>query len=193
MNNQRLSVLRAKKGYHILPVKTGQMLEVHEKVWQWNNERIWKFKWLVIKVKKPNHVDGTFIMRGKVAGQTVEKIYPLSFGKFAKVLLVDHYRTRRAKLYYIRDKVGKDARMKSLATAEEKGVDLLALALAEATELNAPYAVKDEAPTPEQTEDAAPEVGDTPAEEAQETTSDDSVDTETPKTETAEETSETQE
>jgi ribosomal protein L19 len=36
---------------------------------------------------------------------TIEKIYPLSFKKFDKVLLLDDYKTRRAKLYYIREKV----------------------------------------------------------------------------------------
>ncbi len=157
MNNQRLATLRAKKWYHILPVKTGQMVEIHEKVWQWSNERIWKFRWLIIKVKKPNHVDGTFIMRWKVAGHTVEKIYPLSFTKFEKVLLIDSFRTRRAKLYYIRDKVGKDAKMKSIATAEEKWVDLLALAIAEANELAAPYNKAEEVKTEEKTEEVKAE------------------------------------
>jgi ribosomal protein L19 len=36
---------------------------------------------------------------------TIEKIYPLSFKKFDKVLLLDDYKTRRSKLYYIREKV----------------------------------------------------------------------------------------
>ena len=147
------------------------MLELHEKVWQWNNERIWKFKWLVIKVKKPNHVDGTFLIRGKAAGHTIEKIYPLSFGKFEKVLLVDSFRTRRARLYYIRDKVGKDAKMKSEATAEEKGVDLLAIAVAEAAaNTPAPEAVTEEVPVEETaTEEAVEET--TTEETVEETTS----------------------
>ena len=168
MNNQRLATLRAKKWYHILPVKTGQMLEVHEKVWKGNNERIWKFRWLVIKVKKPNHVDGTFVMRWKVAWQTIEKIYPLSFGKFEKVLLVDSYRTRRAKLYYIRDKVGKDARMKSTATAEDKGVDLFALAVAEANEIHASMVPVVEEKEEEKQEEQAEEKQEEQAEEKQE-------------------------
>lgn len=153
MNNQRLATLRAKKWYHILPVKAGQMLELHEKVWEWSNKRIWKFKWLVIKVKKPNHVDGTFVIRGKSAGHTIEKIYPLSFTKFDKVIVVDEFRARRAKLYYLRDKVGKDAKMKSISTAEQRWVDLLALAIAHAEELHSPFAEKKE----EKTEDTADE------------------------------------
>ncbi|USN55670.1 MAG: 50S ribosomal protein L19 [Candidatus Peribacteria bacterium] len=118
--------IRLSKGYHILGVKPGQQIEIHEKVGQEGNERIWKFKGLVLKVKKPNHPDGTFTIRGKTAGLTIEKIYPLSFTKFEKVLLVDEYKIRRAKLYYLRDKVGKGAKLKSIATAEQKGRDLLA-------------------------------------------------------------------
>ena len=61
-----------------------------------------------------------------VAGVEVEKIYPLSFNKFEKVTLLDDYKTRRAKLYYIREKVGKDARFKSKITAEKRDSSLIA-------------------------------------------------------------------
>lgn len=128
MNTQRLKNIRVAQGYHLLPVKPGMQLELHEKVGDENNQRIWRFKWLVLKVKKPKHADGTFIIRWKVAGHTIEKIYPLSFPKFEKVILLDEYKIRRAKLYYLRDKVGKGAKLKSLLTQSEKGVDLLQLA-----------------------------------------------------------------
>jgi large subunit ribosomal protein L19 len=86
-----------------------------------------KFKGLVIKVKKANHPDGTFTIRGDAARMTVEKIYPLSFPNFDKVLLMDDYKIRRSKLYYIRTKVGKDARFKSIIEHGKKGTDLLDL------------------------------------------------------------------
>lgn len=60
-----------------------------------------------------------------VAGVEVEKIYPLSFSKFDKIILLDEYKVRRSKLYYIRDKVGKDARFKSKITAEKRDINLL--------------------------------------------------------------------
>jgi large subunit ribosomal protein L19 len=80
---------------------------------------------LVLKVKKPSNPDGTFTVRGDVAGVVVEKIYPLSFPKFDKVILLDEYKTRQAKLYYLRDKIGKDARMKSKITASKRNKDIL--------------------------------------------------------------------
>ena len=101
------------------------LIEVHEKVWEGSTERIWKFRGLVIKTKKENHPDGTFTMRWTCSGVTVEKIYPFSFNKFEKVLLLDEYKVRKSKLYYMRDKIWKDARLKSIITAENRDSDLL--------------------------------------------------------------------
>jgi len=76
-------------------------------------------------VKNPQHADGTFTVRGEVAGVTVEKIYPLSFTKFKKVILLDAFKTRKSKLYYLREKIGKDAKMKSKITSKERDMDLI--------------------------------------------------------------------
>lgn len=122
MNNARLQELYQQKGYKKLDVKVGQFLEIHEKL----GDRIWRFKGLVIKTWKPSHPDGTFTIRGAAAGQTIEKVYPLSFQGFEKVALVDEYKVRRNKLYYIREKVGKDAKFKSILTADKKDKNLLA-------------------------------------------------------------------
>ena len=122
MNNERLQELYEQKGYKKLDVKVGQHLEIHEKL----GDRIWRFKWLVIKTRKPSHPDGTFTIRGTTAGQSIEKVYPFSFQWFAKVIVLDEYKIRRSKLYYIRDKVGKDAKFKSVMTADKKDKNLLA-------------------------------------------------------------------
>jgi len=123
MNFDRLKNFYDNNGSKILDIKPGLYIEIHEKDVETN--RIWRFKCLVIKVKKPKNADGTFTVRGMVAGVEVEKIYPLSFNKFDKIVLLDEYQIRRAKLYYIRDKVGKDARFKSKITAEKRDINLL--------------------------------------------------------------------
>mgnify|MGYP002347018161 CR=1 FL=1 len=128
MNFERLKKINASRNTIKLDIKPGQFLEIHEKVGEWNNKRIWKFKWLVIKVKKGNSPDGTFTIRWKTSGITIEKVYPLSFVSFDKVLLMDEYKIRRSKLYYIREKIGKDARMKSIIDQDKKWLDLLKLA-----------------------------------------------------------------
>lgn len=125
MNHERLKYISDTNGYTILPVKAGMQVELHERVGEGSTERIWKFKGLIIKVRKPGSADGSFTIRGLVAGQTIEKVYPLSFPKFEKVILMDEYKVRRAKLYYIREKVGKSARMKSKITADKRETNLL--------------------------------------------------------------------
>lgn len=125
MNHEMIKYLFDANGYKILPVKTGMQVELHERVGEGSTERIWKFKGLIIKVRKPGSADGSFTIRGLAAGQTIEKVYPLSFPKFEKVILIDEYKVRKSKLYYIREKVGKAARMKSKIAAERRESDLL--------------------------------------------------------------------
>ena len=148
MNFSRLQKVYAKFGGKAIDVKPGQLLEIHEEVGTEDNKRNWKFKGLVIKVWKAGHPDGTFTVRGISSGVVVEKIYPFSFPRFKQVLLMDEYKVRRAKLYYIRDKVGKGARMKSLITPERRGLDLIA----EAKELAAKEAEKNVVEAPKAAE-----------------------------------------
>ena len=182
MYYNRLKNIYDKNQNIILPVKPGMFLEIHEIVWEWDTRRIWKFKCLVIKVKNPNQPDGTFTVRGEVARMTIEKIYPLSFPNFDKVILLDDYKIRRSKLYYIREKIWKDARFKSIIEGEKRWTDLLALVkkdqkapVAEKTPAveEKPIAEeKEEEPKAEQVEEPtvetpAPEATEAPAEAAE--------------------------
>ncbi|NOZ44199.1 MAG: 50S ribosomal protein L19 [bacterium] len=127
----------------------------------------------MIKVRKPQHPDGTFTVRGAVARSTIEKIYPLSFDKFDKVLLLDEYKVRRSKLYYIREKVGKSAKMKSLLGQNKNVVDLFALAVAEAEKKAGIEAAVEEVKTEAAVEEVKTE---TPVEEVKGKESDTSED-----------------
>lgn len=114
MDTQRLLTLYQQKEYDLLDVKPGQYLEIQEYVGDGDKKRVWKFRGIVLKVKKPKHADGSFTIRGTVAGITIEKIYPLSFPNFKAVNILDEYKVRRAKLYYLREKQGKkSAKLKS--------------------------------------------------------------------------------
>ncbi len=125
MNFERIKAIQAKNNTKILDIKPGMFVEIHEKLGEAEWNRIWKFKWLVIKVKNPQQADGTFTVRATIAGNDIEKIYPLSFPKFDKVLLLDQYKTRRAKLYYIREKVWRKAsKLRSNLPADQRNTDL---------------------------------------------------------------------
>lgn len=124
MQYTRIKEISEKLTNPIVDIKPGMLLEIHEKVWDGDNNRIRKFKCLVIKVKKPNNMDWSFTVKGTVSWVEVEKIYPLSFSRFDKIILLDEYKIRKAKLYYIRDKVWKWARMKSKVTPERRDSDI---------------------------------------------------------------------
>jgi len=127
MNFERIKQLASIYENKIWDVKVWQEVEIHEKITDGKNTRIWRFKWLIIKVKNPNSHTWTFTVRGKVVGVDVEKVYPLSSTTIQKILLLDEKRVRRSKLYYIREKIGKDARLKSLLTGErsyERGTEI---------------------------------------------------------------------
>lgn len=126
MNFDRIKTLQEKNNVSLLDVQPGMYLEIHEKIGEGDSNRVWRFKGLVIKVKKPQNADGSFTIRGTVAGVDVEKIYPLSFTKFDKVTLLDDYKIRKSKLYYIREKIGKDARMKSKISSDKRNTSILA-------------------------------------------------------------------
>jgi len=181
MYYNRLKNIYDKNKNIVLPVKPGMFLEIHEIVWEWDTRRIWKFKCLVIKVKNPNQPDGTFTVRGEVARMTIEKIYPLSFPNFDKVILLDDYKIRRSKLYYIREKIWKDARFKSIIESEKRWTDLLALAkkeqkiseddqkISEDSKEKPVVEEKVEEPKEEKVEPVAEPVAETPAETTPET------------------------
>lgn len=129
---------------------------------------------MVIKTQKPSHPDGTFTIRGVTSGHTIEKVYPFSFPNFAKVILLDEYKIRQSKLYYIREKVGKDAKFKSVIPADRKELNLqdlaeqerdnlIAAAQPEIVEEVVEAPVVEEAPVETKVEEVKEEVVETPA------------------------------
>jgi large subunit ribosomal protein L19 len=127
MNFSRLQAVYNSFGMKTIQVKTGQLLEIHETIGEGDNKRNWKFKCLVYGVKNASHPNGTFLVRGVTSGVIIEKIYPLCFEKFSKIILLDEFKVRRSKIYFLRDKVGKGARLKSIITSERRNMDLLTL------------------------------------------------------------------
>jgi large subunit ribosomal protein L19 len=91
--------------------KPGDTVRVHYRVIEGNRERIQVFEGLVI-ARKGGGVNETFTVRKNSFGVAVERIFPLHSPKIAKIEVVSRGAVRRAKLYYIRDKVGRRARVK---------------------------------------------------------------------------------
>ena len=88
----------------------GDNVKVHYRIKEGNRERIQVFQGDVIR-RHGHGARETFTVRKISFGVGVERTFPLHSPKIAKLEVVRHGRVRRAKLYYLRDKVGKAARI----------------------------------------------------------------------------------
>ncbi|MDR0448666.1 MAG: 50S ribosomal protein L19 [Treponema sp.] len=93
--------------------KVGDTVKVHFKIVEGKTERIQIYEGLVIAIKNSG-VGRTFTVRKNSYGVGVERVFPIHSPRIARVELVRPGRVRRAKLYYIRDKIGKAAKIKEL-------------------------------------------------------------------------------
>lgn len=92
-------------------VEVGSTVRVHIKVKEGNRERIQVFEGTVI-AKKHGGLEETFTVRRVSYGVGVEKVFPVHAPSIEKIETVRHGKVRRAKLYYLRDRVGKSAKIK---------------------------------------------------------------------------------
>ena len=92
-------------------LKVGDTVKVHVRVKEGNRERIQVFEGIVIK-KQGGGVNATFTVRKTSYGVGVEKTFLIHSPLVEKVELVRVGKARRAKLYYLRDRVGKAAKTK---------------------------------------------------------------------------------
>ena len=98
--------------------KVGDTVKVHFKIVEGKTERIQIYEGLVI-AEKNSKVGKTFTVRKNSYGVGVERVFPLHSPRIAKVELVRPGKVRRAKLYYIRDKIGKGAKIKELIVSRK--------------------------------------------------------------------------
>ena len=91
--------------------KVGDTVKVHVKIREGEKERIQVFEGTVI-ARKGSGVAQTFTVRRVSYGVGVERVFPVHSPNVAKVEIVRTGKVRRAKLYYLRDRVGKAAKVK---------------------------------------------------------------------------------
>jgi len=90
----------------------GDTVKVHVRIKEGDKERIQVFEGAVIKVQNGG-VRETFTVRRLAYGVGVERTFPVNSPSVDKVEVVRKGRVRRAKLFYLRDRVGKAAKVKS--------------------------------------------------------------------------------
>jgi len=93
--------------------KVGDTVKVHFKIVEGKTERVQIYEGLVIAIKN-SQAGKTFTVRKISYGVGVERVFPLHSPRIVKVETVRPGKVRRAKLYYIREKIGKGAKIKEL-------------------------------------------------------------------------------
>ncbi len=92
-------------------LEIGSTVKVHVKVKEGNRERIQIFEGTIIKVQNGG-IQKTFTVRRISYGIGVERTFPVNSPKIAKIEVVRLGKVRRARLFYLRDRVGKAAKVK---------------------------------------------------------------------------------
>lgn len=90
--------------------RAGDTVRVHVRVVEGTHERIQMFEGVVIK-RKGAGISATYTVRKMSSGIGVERTFLVNDPRVAKVEVLRHGRVRRAKLYYLRDRHGKAARI----------------------------------------------------------------------------------
>ena len=111
MNDIIKSIEEAQLKSDITPFSVGDTVKVYAKVKEGNRERVQVFEGIIIK-KQGGGVNATFTVRKIAYGVGVEKTFMVHSPMIEKVEIVRVGKARRAKLYYLRDRVGKAAKTK---------------------------------------------------------------------------------
>ncbi|QDU20772.1 50S ribosomal protein L19 [Urbifossiella limnaea] len=91
--------------------RVGDTIEVHQKLLDGAKERVQVFEGTVI-ARQNGGVRETMVVRRIVQGEGVERIFPVHSPRIAKIVVKKAGKVRRAKLYYLRDRVGKATKVK---------------------------------------------------------------------------------
>lgn len=91
----------------------GDTVRVHFRIVEGEKERIQVFEGVVISRKGGETPEAKFTVRRVAFGEGVERVFPLHSPRVEKVEVTRQGKTRRAKLYYLRERSGKAARVKA--------------------------------------------------------------------------------
>ncbi|MDR2589077.1 MAG: 50S ribosomal protein L19 [Spirochaetales bacterium] len=113
-----IKALEAEQLKEVSDFRIGDTVKVHFSIIEGKTERVQVYEGLVI-AKKNAGLRKTFTVRKISYGTGVERVFPLNSPRIQKVEVVRHGRVRRAKLYYIRSRSGKAAKVAELIRSKK--------------------------------------------------------------------------
>lgn len=136
--------------------RPGDTVKVHVKVSEGNRERVQVFQGVVI-AKRGGGLRESFTVRKISFGVGVERVFPLHGPTIAKLEIVQHGKVRRAKLYYLRERTGRHAKIRERRVSTPvEGTAVEEFEPAPADVVSPPPAEASEAPEVEAAEEEAP-------------------------------------
>mgnify|MGYP001607012009 CR=1 FL=1 len=93
-------------------LKSGMKVRVSQKIKEGDKERLQAFEGVVIAVKHGKGKSATFTVRKISSGIGVERVFPMHAPTIDKIEVLSQAKVRRAKLYYVRGRIGKKSKMK---------------------------------------------------------------------------------
>ena len=109
----KIEVFNQKQLKKDLPdIRPGDNVRIHQKIKEKDKERIQPFEGIVIARKHGKGISATITVRKVISGVGVEKIFPLHSPIIEKIEILKRGKTRKAKLYYLREAKGEKARLK---------------------------------------------------------------------------------
>ncbi|MBA7469493.1 MAG: 50S ribosomal protein L19 [Dehalococcoidia bacterium] len=135
------SLINVKRNPRIPELASGDTVRVYIKVVEGGKERLQPFQGVVIKLQGGG-VGATFTVRRIAYGVGVERTFPLYSPRVERVEVIRHGKVRRAKLYYLRGRSGKAARIKERRVDREKELAQTERLAAEAEEKEIPAAAE---------------------------------------------------
>src|SRR5713226_7118463 len=112
MQNKLLQYLEDAQVKKDLPdIQVGDNVDVHQRILEGQKERVQVFNGVIIAMKGRG-LSATITVRRIVQGEGVERVFPVHSPKIAKIDVKRTGRVRRAKLYYLRKRVGKATRLR---------------------------------------------------------------------------------
>lgn len=101
-------------------LQVGDIVRVHKRIQEGNKERVQVFKGLIIAVKGKQSSSPTITVRRESGNVGVEATFPIHLPTIEKIDLLRHSKVRRSKLYYMRERSGRGAKMKSVDLTEKE-------------------------------------------------------------------------
>ncbi|MFA5080585.1 MAG: 50S ribosomal protein L19 [Candidatus Paceibacterota bacterium] len=113
---KHIGIIEANLKTDLPDIRSGDTVRVHQILKEKNNkERIQIFEGQVLACKHGKGITGTITVRKVIGGIGVEKIFPIHSPSLSKIEVMKRTKTRRSKLYYLRDAKGRKARLKTVA------------------------------------------------------------------------------